>query len=157
MRDVNNYVEILKVGENDYDVHYKGGEFRGNHKFKWDKENKKFKYSFKDALENNSLTIVSEAMLKYLLFNIPVEDTINKCDDVFRFQKITHLGSTYEKMVLEYRNGEQKLLQRNNRIYAGKEPSGKIYKIKPDGRKDSLADCPINPIVDNDNKITIEK
>ena len=43
-RDVNNYVEILQVGDNDYDIHYKGGEFRGNHKFKWDKEKKCFKY-----------------------------------------------------------------------------------------------------------------
>lgn len=159
MRDVNNYVEILKVGDNDYDIHYKGGEFRGNHKFKWDKEEKKFHYEFKDALENNSLTIVSEAMLKYLLFDIPVEDTINKCDDVFRFQKITHLGSTYDRMIIEYPNGDQEILQRNNRIYAGVEKNGaKIYKIKDsEGRKDSLADCPLNPIVDNANEITIEK
>lgn len=86
MRDVNNYVEILQIGENDYDVHYKGGCFPGNHIFTWDKENKKFNYSFKVDIKNNSLTICAEAMLKELLFNIPCEETINNCNDIFRFQ-----------------------------------------------------------------------
>lgn len=154
-RDVNNYVEILQIGENNYDVHYKGGEFRGNHIFKWNKETKKFNYTFEDDLENNSLTIVSEAMLKNLLFNIPVEKTINDCNDVFRFQKITHLGGTYIKCVQESEDGDIEL-QRNNRIYAGKIKSGKIIKVKENGQRDSLADCPVNPIVDNDNKVSIE-
>lgn len=155
MRDVNNYVEIVEVKDNNYEVHYKGGCFRGKHKFKWNKEKKMFEYSFEDDLENNSLTIVSEAMLKNLLFNIPVEETINKCDDVFRFQMITHLGGTYEKCVQESPNGDIEL-QRNNRIYAGLQSSGRIIKIKPDGRRDQLPNCPKNPIVDNDNKVTIE-
>lgn len=157
MRDVNNYVEIVQTKDG-YDVHYKGGEFRGNHKFKWDKEKNKFIYSFKDDLENNSLTIVSEAMLKNLLFDIPVEETINKCNDIFRFQMITHLGHTYEKCVLKNKDGSEIELQRNNRVYAGKEKTGgKIYKVKSDGRYDSLANCPTNPLVDNKNELTIEK
>lgn len=154
-RDVNNYVEILQIGENNYDIHYKGGEFRGEHKFKWDKEQHCFHYSFSDDLENNSLTIVSEALLKYLLFETPIEETINKCNDIFRFQKITHLGGTYEKCVQESIIGDVEL-QRNNRIYAGKKPSGNIIKVKYDGRRDSLADQPDNPIVDNDNRCTID-
>lgn len=158
MRDVNNYVEIVQTGDNDYEVHYKGGEFRGNHIFKWDKDNKVFKYSFKDDLENNSLTIVSEAIIKNLLFNIPVEDTINNCNDIFRFQMISHLGHTYKKCVLKNKDGSEIELQRNNRIYAGLEKTGgKIYKVKPDGRYDSLANCPLNPIVDNKNDVTIDK
>lgn len=155
MRDVNNYVELVQIGENDYKINYKGGEFRGKHIFKWDKEKKIFHYGFKDDLKNNSNTIVSEAILKKLLFDISVEETINKCNDIFRFQIITHLGSTYEKMVQESENGDIEL-QRNNRIYAGKKPSGLIVKIKPNGRRDSLAKCPPNPIVDNANQCTID-
>ena len=155
MRDVNNYVELVQIGENDYKINYKGGEFRGKHIFKWDKEKKIFHYEFKDDLKNNSNTIVSEAILKKLLFDISVEETINKCNDIFRFQIITHLGSTYEKMVQESENGDIEL-QRNNRIYAGKKPSGLIVKIKPNGRRDSLAKCPPNPIVDNANQCTID-
>lgn len=154
MRDVNNYCEILEVGDG-YKVNYKGGEFKGNHNFKWNKETQQFDYSFEDDFETNSLTIISEAMLKNLLFNIPVEETINKCDDIFRFQMITHLGHTYEKMVQESPQGDIEL-QRNNRIYAGKKPSGTLIKVKYDGRRDSLAQCPINPIVDNANHCTID-
>lgn len=155
MRDVNNYCEIVQVGDNDYKVNYKGGEFKGKHKFKWDKENKVFKYSFDDEIEANSLTIISEALLKNLLFDTPLEDTIRNCNDIFRFQIITHLGHTYEKIVQESPNGDIEL-QRNNRIYAGKKPSGLIVKVKYDGRRDSLANCPPNPIVDNANECTIE-
>lgn len=155
MRDVNNYVEIVQTGDNDYKVNYKGGEFKGKHKFKWDKEDKKFHYSFDDEIEANSLTIISEALLKNLLFNIPLEETIKNCNDVFRFQMITHLGHTYEKIVQESPEGDIEL-QRNNRVYAGKKPSGMIVKVKYDGRRDSLANCPPNPIVDNANTCTID-
>ena len=155
MRDVNNYCELVQTGDNDYEVHYKGGRFNGEHIFKWDKEKHKFNYSFEDGLETNSLTIVSEALLKYLLFDIPVEKTILECDDIFRFQMISHLGSTYEKCVQESIDGDI-LLQKNNRIYAGLKPSGAIMKVKPNGRRDSLASQPPNPIVDNKNVISIE-
>lgn len=210
MRDVNNYCEIVQVGDNDFKVNYKGGEFKGKHKFTWNKEEKIFEYSFDDEIEANSLTIVSEALLKKLLFDIPIEDTINNCNDIFRFQMITHLGGTYEKCVQEttldysteikeleeeyiklantpYENTTSELeqwehleilknekqnilnkinylknnsnidieLQRNNRIYASNKTSGTIIKIKPDGRRDSLALCPPNPIVDNKNECTI--
>lgn len=156
MRDVNNYAEIVQVGDNDYEVHYKGGELtRGEHKFKWNKEKKMFEYTFKDSLKSNSLSIVSEALLKKLLFDIPIEKTINDCDDIFRFQMISHLGSTYEKMVQESDKGDIEL-QRNNRIYAGLKPSGSIIKVKSDGRRDSLANQPTNPLVDNANECNIQ-
>lgn len=156
MRDVNNYAEIVQINDNDYEVHYKGGELtRGEHEFKWNKEKKVFEYSFKDSLKSNSLTIVSESILKFLLFNTPIRETIEKCNDIFRFQMISHLGSTYEKCVQESPNGDIEL-QRNNRIYAGKVPRGTIMKVKPNGRRDSLANCPPNPIVDNANNCTID-
>ena len=160
MANVNNYCELLQVGEDDYAINYKGGQFQCNSiqknlKMKWDKETKMWSTTFEDDVKSNSLTIVGEALLKKLLLDIPVEDTINNCNDIFRFQVISHLGSTYEKCVQESPNGDI-VLQRNNRIYAGLEPSGVIVKIKPDGRRDSLADCPPNPIIDNSNKLTID-
>ena len=154
MANVNNYVEIVQIGDNDYKVNYKGGNFTGKHIFQWDKEKKVFHYEFKDDLKSNSMTIVAEAILKRLLFDIPVEETINNCNDIFRFQIISHLGSTYEKCVQESPNGDIEL-QRNNRIYAGKIPSGAIIKVKPNGRRDSLASQPPNPIIDNGNKCII--
>lgn len=155
-RDVNNYCEIIKVGDNDYKVNYKGGCFTGIHKFKWNKEKHKFEYKFTNDLISNSLTICAEAMLKELLFDIPCEKTINECMEPTRFQMISHLGHTYDKCIIEYPNGEQLDLQRNNRIYAGKEINKAIiYKVKGE-KKDKLANCPKNPIVDNDNKLSID-
>lgn len=160
MANVNNYCELLQTGENSYAINYKGGRFQFNSieknlKMIWDKENNKWDTIFDDDVKTNSLTIVGEALLKRLLLDIPVEKTINECDDIFRFQIISHLGSTYEKCVQESENGDIEL-QRNNRIYAGKKHSGIVVKIKPDGRRDSLADCPPNPIIDNANKCTID-
>lgn len=155
MRDVNNYASINQIGDNDYEIHYKGGELtRGEHKFNWNKEKKIFEYSYKKSLKSNSMSIVSEALLKFLLFDIPIKETINKCDDIHRYQQISHLGSTYEKCVQESPNGDI-VLNRNNRIYAGIKPSGNIIKVKSDGRRDKLANCPPNPIVDNANELTI--
>ena len=155
MRDVNNYVSINQIGDNDFEVHYKGGELtRGEHKFKWNKEKQIFEYSYKKSLKSNSMSIVSEAILKFLLFDIPIKETMEKCNDIHRYQIISHLGSTYEKCVQESPNGDIEL-QRNNRIYAGLKPSGAIIKVKADGRRDSLANCPPNPVVDNGNKLTI--
>ena len=156
MANVNNYCEIVQVGDNDYKVNYKGGYFNGIHKFKWNKEKKTFEYSFQDGLETNSLTIVSEALLKYFLFDIPIENTIKKCNDIHRFQMISHLGSTYEKCVQESAKGDI-LLQRNCRIYASNEKTGAIIKVKYDGRRDKLANQPPNPIIDNGNKCTIDQ
>ena len=42
MRDVNSYCEIAQTGDNDFKVNYKGGEFKGKHKFTWNKEEKIF-------------------------------------------------------------------------------------------------------------------
>lgn len=159
MANVNNYCELVQIGDNDYAINYKGGQFQCNSiqknlKLTWDKEKETWSTSFTDDVKSNSITIVGEALLKRLLLDIPVEETINNCDDIFRFQTISHLGSTYEKCVQESPNGDVEL-QRNNRIYAGLKPSGVIVKIKPDGRRDSLADCPPNPIVDNGNELTI--
>lgn len=156
MRDVNNYAEIVQTGDNDFEVHYKGGELtRGEHKFKWNKEKKIFEYSYKPSLKSNSMSIVSEAILKFLLFDMPIRETIEKCNDIHRYQLISHLGSTYEKCVQESPNGDVEL-QRNNRIYAGLETSGSIIKVKSNNRRDSVAGQPPNPIVDNGNKCTID-
>ena len=153
MRDINNYIELLETKKGK-EVNFKGGCFASCPKIIID-ENNKIITKYEPKFKANSLAIVSEALAKYLLFNIPIECTINKDDDIRKYQLISHLGSTYEKCVQESLNGDIEL-QRNNRIYAGKEPSGKIIKVKPNGRRDSLANCPPNPIVDNANECTIE-
>ena len=222
-RDVNNYCMIYG-DEISKKIKAKGGCFSALPEIKINKEGTLDTKVITD-FKSNSLSIVAEAILKKLLFDIPVEETINDCDDIFRFQMVSHLGSTYEKCVQEslhndintedveklkkelYNLEEERdeifdslyndmndrgcfnvddlydstdykeisskinnleikissllhpndiLLQRNNRIYAGKKPSGAIIKVKPNGRRDSLANQPPNPIIDNANECTID-
>ena len=152
-RDVNNYCMIYG-NEESKKIKAKGGCFSALPEIKINKDGTLDTKVITD-FKSNSLSIVAESILKKLLFNIPVEETINNCNDIFRFQIISHLGTTYEKCVQESPNGDIEL-QRNNRIYAGKIPSGAIIKVKPNGRRDSLASQPPNPIIDNGNKCTIE-
>ena len=152
-RDVNNYIMIYE-DKGKQKIKAKGGCFASLPELSFDddgKLNSKYIPNFKA----NSLAIVSEALARNLLLNTPVEETINNCNNIHMFQMVQHLGSTYEKCVQESTAGDIKL-QRNNRIYAGKKPSGKIIKVKYDGRRDSLANCPSNPIVDNANRCTID-
>ena len=152
-RDVNNYC-MLYGDENHKKIKAKGGCFSALPEITIN-EDGTLKVKVINDFKANSLSIVAEAILKRLLFNIPVKETINDCDDIFRFQMVSHLGSTYEKCVQETPNGDVEL-QRNNRIYAGKKPSGAIIKVKPNGRRDSLANQPPNPIIDNANECTID-
>lgn len=153
-RDVNNY--IMVYGEEGHlTIKAKGGCFASLPKLTIESDGtitSKYKPNFKA----NSLAIVSEALAKYLLFDIPIEETILNDNTIHKYQMISHLGSTYEKCVQESPNGDI-LLQKNNRVYAGLKPSGKIIKVKPDGRRDSLSNQPPNPIIDNGNKCTIDQ
>ena len=152
-RDVNNYL-MLYGDKNALKIKAKGGCFSALPDIKIN-EDGSLETKYKPNFQKNSLAIVSEALAKYLLFDISIEETINNETNIWKFQTVQHLGSTYQKCVQESPNGDI-VLQKNNRIYAGKKPSGKIIKVKYDGRRDSLSNCPTNPIVDNANKCTID-
>lgn len=153
-RDVNNY--IMVYGEEGHlSIKAKGGCFASLPKLTIE-EDGSVSSKYKPDFKANSLAIVSEALAKYLLFDTPIEETILNNNTIHKYQIVSHLGSTYEKCVQESPNGDI-LLQKNNRIYAGLIPSGKIVKVKPDGRRDSLANQPPNPIIDNGNKCTIDQ
>lgn len=153
MRDINNYATILETSKGK-EVKFKGSCFASCPKIIID-ENNRIITKYEPKFKANNLVIVSEALLKCLLFDIPVERTIMNCTDIRKFMIISHLGSTYEKCVQESPDGDI-LLQKNNRIYAGLKPSGAIIKVKPNGRRDSLPNQPPNPIIDNKNVISIE-
>ena len=154
-RDVNNYI-MLYDDKGKSKIKAKGGCFSGLPNLSIQEDGNVIS-EYEVDFKQNSLVICAEAIARNLLFDTPVEYTINNCNDVSKFQMITHLGGTYEKCIYEC-NGEVTDLQRNNRVYAGKEKTGAmIYKIKSDGKKDKLASCPTNPIIDNKNEITIDK
>lgn len=153
-RDVNNYI-IIYGDEGHLSIKAKGGCFASLPKLTIE-EDGSVSSKYKPDFKANSLAIVSEALAKYLLFDTSIEETILNDNTIHKYQIVSHLGSTYEKCVQESPNGDI-LLQKNNRLYAGLTPSGKIVKVKPDGRRDSLANQPPNPIIDNGNTCTIDQ
>ena len=107
---------------------------------------------------NNNMTIVAKAIVEYFVNDVPVEETINKCNDIFEFQIIAKAGAKY-KEAYHLVDGEKIPVQKVNRIYATNDESyGKIYKIKAEN--DSIAkieSLPEHCIIDNDNQLTIDK
>lgn len=94
-KDVNNYVFLFSNGK----IEVKG---------KYVKEN--------SDLDNN-LPILNEAMVAYITKGIPVEETINNCNEMIKFQSIYRLSSSYKSA---WHNGEY-LTNKTYRIYASKD------------------------------------
>ena len=133
-KDVNNYFILMKNGE----IKSKGGYVK-NYTVKY--KDGKLKEKFGDYV-SNSMTILDEAIIKYLLYRIPVEETINNCNDPIRFQITTKKGPTYLKVVQQV--GDDFVKVNNvNRVFAGKDSKyGKLFKVKTNGRKDTIASLP---------------
>ena len=107
---------------------------------------------------NNNMTIVAKAIVEYFVKNIPVEQTINNCNDIFEFQIIAKAGAKY-KEAYHLIDGEKIPVQKVNRIYAtADERYGKIYKVKAENDMTAkIESLPEHCIIDNDNQLTIDK
>lgn len=140
-KDVNNYVEVQEGGK----AKSKGGYLvRG--------------VSTVGAFNiNNNACIVAAAVKEYLVNGVPVEDTINGCNDIFQFQLIAKAGVKYRE-AYHLVDGEKVPVQKVNRVYATKdERYGKLFKVKAEN--DSTAKIEMLPehcIIDNDNHLTID-
>lgn len=136
-KDVNNYIML----ENNGDIKTKGGYVKN--------------YSIKKGKEklgnyiSNSMTIIDEAIVKNLLYNVPVEDTIMKCNDAIRFQITTKKGPTYKRVVWEV-DGKEIDTNNVNRVFASNdERYGKLIKVKQNGRRDTIGSLPEHCLVYN--------
>lgn len=161
-RDVNNYCILMKDGK----PKYKGGNLSD--------------YNPKDEVrwKHNSLEIVAESLIKKMLYDVPIEDTIENCNDLMKFQMIAKTGSTYHKTV-RYVNqvfqtsprgkttlltAEHQDVQKVNRIFAGsRTENGAVYKVKHDKDKngnertkyDKISNCPLQTLIDGYDEFTI--
>lgn len=79
-KDVNNYLAVFENGK----VEAKGAYVKDLNNLDYD------------------LAIVNEALRGYLLHGIPVERTINACEDFRKFQKVVKLSSKYRWVEHEY-------------------------------------------------------
>ena len=110
-KDVNNYIIVKDDGS----IKNKGG-YVSNYP--------------KGSFDSNSLSICHKAIVEYFVNNVPIEETINNCDDPFEFQLIAKTGGTYDKTI-HYIDGEEIEVQRANRIYAVRDSRyGAVKKVK---------------------------
>lgn len=127
-RDVNNYIEVTDNPKKPYKL-----------KGKWTNQ-------AEESLANLNAPITHEALLYYYTEGVPIEDTINGCDDIFKFCFTAKTGHTYNK-TYHYINNEPRLCNKINRVVATtdtKYGTIKKYKTCDDGkpRLDKIADVP---------------
>lgn len=119
---------------------------------------------------NNSMSILHSALTKYFMQDVPVEETILKCNDISQFQIIAKTGSSYNGTYW-IKDGEKVEVQRVNRVYASTNARyGTIYKRKngvdtiasleeknaETGRNDKIASLPDHCLIDNEGIATID-
>lgn len=76
---------------------------------------------------NNDYTIVKDAVIEYFANGTPVEDTINGCDDIFKFQIIAKAGGGYKschRIPADFED-RKKVWSRENRYRVLNEKTGK--------------------------------
>lgn len=139
-KDVNNYVEVQPGGKS---------KAKGGYLVKGIAPAGAFNI-------NNSCVVVATALKEFFVKGIPVEDTINNCEDIFQFQIIAKAGAKYRE-AYHVVDGVNEPVQKVNRVYAtADERYGKIYKVKAED--DSTAKIEMLPehcIIDNDNQLSI--
>ena len=120
-KDVNNYVVV---------------DFDGNTKTKG-------AYVKELSELDNNLPIVNKAIVDYLVHNVPIEHTINTCNELKQFQMICKITSKYKCLVY----GNEELSERCVRVFASKNSrDGGLYKlhqskVKPDKFPSTPANC----------------
>ena len=99
---------------------------------------------------DNDLPIINHAIKEYYINGIPVEETINNCNELIKFQKIYKVTSAYKCAV---HNGEE-LPNKVYRVFASKDQSNSaIYKLKiGKDTPDLFAGSPKHVFINN-NKI----
>lgn len=137
-KDVNNYVFKFENGK----IERKGAYVQESNPLK------------------NDLTIVNTALVEYMMNGVPVEETINNCDDLNQFQKVVKVSNKY---LCAWHNGER-LQDKTFRVFASLDKSnGYICKQKTEGATlEKFANCPehceiFNGKIDEHARVNLDK
>lgn len=77
-----------------------------NYLFEFDngKLERKGAYVKESNVLDNDMPILNKALVNYMAYKIPVEQTINECEDIIEFQKIVRVSSKYKLGAIGYIN-----------------------------------------------------
>jgi hypothetical protein len=125
-KDVNNYIAVK------YDGSYKC----------------KGAYVKKLSKLDNDLPIVNEALINYFVKDIPIEETINNCNDLIKFQKVYKLSSNYDYVL----HNNMKSYNKSYRVFASRDNTDTpIFKCKGADKCDKFANTPEHAFIINDD------
>lgn len=118
-------------------------------KFENGKLERKGAYVKENGTLDNDLPIINETLVKYMIDKIPVEATINNCDDLIMFQKIVKISGKYD---CGWHNGKQ-LTDKTFRVFASKDNTDTyIGKQKSEGATiEKFANTPEHCFINNDD------
>ena len=114
-----------------------------------DKGNYKTKGAYVKKLNDldYNLAIVNEAVVNYLVYKIPVEETILNCKELKKFQQIVKVSSNYDYAV----HGCKKLKEKTLRVFFSNSLlDGGVYKVKK-GKQEKFADLSTNCFIINED------
>lgn len=119
------------------------------------------------------LPIVNKAIVDYMVHRIPVETTINKCDDLKEFQMVKKISSKYShilhggmwvnvkrinpatgkmKTMKEFKGNQIRLNEKCIRVFASVNSSdGGVWKVKKDGSTAKIESTPEHCFIYNDS------
>ena len=97
---------------------------------------------------DNNLPIVNKAIVDYITKQIPIETTINACNDLKQFQMICKITGKYKCLI----HGNVQLSERCVRVFASKYNDGGLYKLHQNKTKpDKFPSTPVNCFIDNED------
>lgn len=130
-RDVNNYIIVAADGS----YKSKGIVVKKQHKLDYD------------------TPILNEAVVNYFVKGIPVEDTINDCTELIKFQRVVKVSSKYNYAM----HGIHRLNDKTLRVFASKrESDGGVFKVKEGKNPEKFANTSVHSFIDNFDIIGIE-
>lgn len=137
----------------------------------WEKDVNNYIFSFRDKDGNlkyerkggyvkelsdldNNLPIVNRAIVDALTKDIPVEYTINACEDLKQFQMICKISSKYRYLI----HGDKPLSEKCVRVFASKDDAdGGLFKLHNNKMKpDKFPSTPLQCFIENDDVTGVE-
>lgn len=139
------YVKVIQKDVNNYILVPSGSLYDEKGKPRWKSKGAMVKKQNK--LDYN-LPIVNEAVTQYLLRGTPVEETINGCHELIKFQQIVSVSKKYEYAM----HGLERLNESTLRVFASKElTDGGVFKVKAGGNPEKFENTSLNCFIDNSN------
>ena len=98
---------------------------------------------------DNNLPIVNKACVDYIAYDVPIEKTINECNELKQFQMICKISSKYKCLI----HGEDVLSEKCVRVFASKDNrDGGLYKLHQNKTKpDKFPSTPEHCFIDNED------